>query len=102
MLNNFIRLQESQPDKLSIREIIGAVYINLQVEVAFEEQKRVTDYCSIAGHDVLAVTLRAILYHVARHPRVEQRLREELSAFDKPYPRPTPIPYIDLTQLPYM
>lgn len=31
MLNNFIKLREADPDKLSLDEISGAVYINLYV-----------------------------------------------------------------------
>ncbi|KAK7993614.1 hypothetical protein PG989_006995 [Apiospora arundinis] len=85
MLNNFIRLHHSQPDRFSIREIIGAVYINL-----------------IAGHDVLAVTLRAVLYYVSRNLSVEQSIRDELSTFKKSYPCSTIISYSELTQLPYM
>ncbi|KAI0865170.1 benzoate 4-monooxygenase cytochrome P450 [Xylaria cubensis] len=81
MLNNFIHLHKSQDGVLSIREIIGAIYINL-----------------MAGHDVLAVTLRAVLYYVARNPRVEERLRAELAVFDEGHP----VAYDELTKLPYL
>lgn len=29
MLNNFIKIREEQPDKLSVRDITGSLYINL-------------------------------------------------------------------------
>jgi cytochrome P450 len=32
MLNNFMKLREANPDKLSTREITGSLYINLYVE----------------------------------------------------------------------
>ncbi|KAI0399660.1 benzoate 4-monooxygenase cytochrome P450 [Xylaria palmicola] len=80
MLNNFIQLQKAQPDNLSTREIIGAMYINL-----------------MAGHDVLAVSIRAVLYYVARNPAVEKRLRAELAAWG-----PGTIPYTELSKLPYL
>ena len=41
--------------------------------------------CSMAGHDVLAVTLRAILYYVARSPRIETKLRTELVTLEPQY-----------------
>ncbi|KAI1138396.1 benzoate 4-monooxygenase cytochrome P450 [Hypoxylon sp. FL0543] len=85
MLNNFLKLREAQPDKLSIRDIIGSIYINL-----------------MAGHDVLAVTLRAVLYYVARTPRVEAKLRAELATLGKHYTLSDSVPYAELTKLPYL
>nr|AVY05537.1 cytochrome P450 monooxygenase [Nodulisporium sp.] len=85
MLNNFLKLREAQPDKLSIRDIIGSIYINL-----------------MAGHDVLAVTLRAVLYYVARTPRVEAKLRAELATLGKHYALSDSVPYAELTKLPYL
>ncbi|KAI1162161.1 benzoate 4-monooxygenase cytochrome P450 [Nemania serpens] len=85
MLNNFIHLQQSQPDRLSTREIIGALYINL-----------------MAGHDVLAVTLRSVLYHVARAPQVEKKLRSELATLETNYPISVPVPFSALQELPYL
>ncbi|KAI0010205.1 benzoate 4-monooxygenase cytochrome P450 [Xylariaceae sp. FL0662B] len=85
MLNNFLKLHEAQPDKLSIREITGSLYINL-----------------MAGHDVLAVTLRAIMYYLARTPRVAEKLRAELATLEAKYPLPSAIPYAELTKLSYL
>lgn len=58
--------------------------------------------CSMAGHDVLAVTLRAILYYVARTPRVETDLRTELASLDSHYALSDIIPYEELTKLSYL
>ncbi|PHH64517.1 hypothetical protein CDD81_4296 [Ophiocordyceps australis] len=85
MLNNFLELQRAQPDKLSIRDITGSIYINF-----------------MAGHDVLAVTLRAILYHVARSPRVERKLRVELATIATHYRATDAIPYKETSKLPFL
>ncbi|KAI1442488.1 benzoate 4-monooxygenase cytochrome P450 [Annulohypoxylon stygium] len=85
ILNNFLRLREAQPDKISMRDITGSIYINL-----------------MAGHDVLAVTLRAILYYVARTPRVETKLRTELGSLYSNYALSDIIPYVELTKLSYL
>ncbi|KAH9908161.1 benzoate 4-monooxygenase cytochrome P450 [Xylariomycetidae sp. FL2044] len=81
MLNKFIQLRDSEPDILAVREIIAAIYINL-----------------MAGHDVLAVTLRAVLYYVARNPTVGEKLRDELAVFKGDHP----VPYDELLKLPYL
>ncbi|KAI0973508.1 benzoate 4-monooxygenase cytochrome P450 [Xylaria arbuscula] len=81
MLNNFIQLRKNKPDSLSEREIIGALYIHL-----------------MAGHDVMAVTLGAVLYYVARNPRVEEKLRHELAVLKKGQP----VAFDKLTKLPYL
>jgi cytochrome P450 len=56
----------------------------------------------MAGHDVLAVTLRAILYYLARSPRVEAKLRAELAAIIKDYRSTDAIPYTESSKLPYL
>jgi cytochrome P450 len=56
----------------------------------------------MAGHDVLAVTLRAIIYYVARTPRVEEKLRAELrSVYSKCAPQEV-VSYEELTRLPFL
>ncbi|PLB50941.1 cytochrome P450 [Aspergillus steynii IBT 23096] len=62
MLNKFLSLHEAQPEKVSVREIKAAIFINL-----------------MAGHDVLAITLRAIWYYLAQNPRVAKILRAEIA-----------------------
>ncbi|KAF2676486.1 cytochrome P450 [Lentithecium fluviatile CBS 122367] len=85
MLNNFTNLRQANPDKLSSRKIIGSLYINL-----------------MAGHDVLAVTLRAILYYVARTPRVEEKLRAELATVHSKHAIGQAVPYGELSKLPVL
>jgi cytochrome P450 len=56
----------------------------------------------MAGNDVLAVTLRSILYYVARTPHVEKKLRAELAAQAEVYKPSEAIPYSTLAKLPYL
>jgi cytochrome P450 len=56
----------------------------------------------MAGHDVLAVTLRAILYYVARSPQVEDKLRAELATIVTHYRSTDTIPYTETLKLPYL
>ena len=60
------------------------------------------NWCSMAGHDVLAVTLRAILYYVARTPRVETKLRTELATLEPQYAVSNRVPYVELVKLSYL
>jgi cytochrome P450 len=56
----------------------------------------------MAGHDVLAVTLRAIIYYVARTSRVEEKLRAELTSVYSKYAPDEAVPYEELAKLPYL
>ncbi|ESZ94228.1 cytochrome P450 oxidoreductase [Sclerotinia borealis F-4128] len=49
MLNSLLRLHQSSPDKLNLREVIGAVYINI-----------------VAAHDDTAIILRTAFYHLSK------------------------------------
>lgn len=54
----------------------------------------------MAGHDVLAVTIRAVLYHVARNPQVEAKLRAELANVS--HLGVDILPYAELQKLTYL
>lgn len=54
----------------------------------------------MAGHDVLAVTIRAVLYHVARNPPVEAKLRAELA--NVAHFGVDIVPYAELQKLTYL
>ncbi|THV48370.1 hypothetical protein BGAL_0252g00020 [Botrytis galanthina] len=81
MLNNFLKLQEEKPEKLSKQEITGSL---------------------MAGHDVLAITLRSVFYYLARTPIVLDKLRAEISSVESKYPLPALIPYSAVLELPYL
>ncbi|KAF7957208.1 hypothetical protein EAE96_002799 [Botrytis aclada] len=85
MLNNFLKLKEENPEKLSDEEITGSLYINL-----------------MAGHDVLAITLRSIFSYLARAPIVLDKLRAEISSVESKYPLPALIPYSAVLELQYL
>ncbi|RAL13169.1 cytochrome P450 [Aspergillus homomorphus CBS 101889] len=86
MLNKMLKLHEAQPQKVTIHELTSAIFINL-----------------MAGHDVLAVTLRAMWYFLAQNPPVLQKLRNELQAAAAE--RSTSVQGLtaqDLSSLPYL
>jgi len=56
----------------------------------------------MAGHDVLAITLRAVFYYLSKHPSVRSQLRQELQAKGKNYTLSDPLPYAKLEQCPYL
>ncbi|KAF1973121.1 benzoate 4-monooxygenase cytochrome P450 [Bimuria novae-zelandiae CBS 107.79] len=85
MLNSLIEIHKSDPEKLSVDDVAGAIYINL-----------------MAGHDVLAITLRTLFYHLARRQDVRTKLREELSDTEGDYQLPHHLPYSKLSKLTYL
>ena len=56
----------------------------------------------MAGHDVLAITLRAILYHLAQSPKVLAKLRAEIASVNELYSPATPIPYSQIVNFTYL
>ncbi|KAL4966093.1 cytochrome P450 [Aspergillus stella-maris] len=63
ILDRFLALHESDPDKVSVGELTAAIFINL-----------------MAGHDVLATTLRAVWYYLAQDPHIMRKLHAEIAA----------------------
>lgn len=57
---------------------------------------------STAGHDVLAITLRAIWYYLARHDRVRDKLRDEIRSASGGYPPESFVPFSEVSKLPYL
>lgn len=55
---------------------------------------------SVAGHDVLAITFRTILYHLGRNKRARQVLIDEIFSASKDFS--TPVSYSEAHQLPYL
>ncbi|KAL9625856.1 MAG: hypothetical protein Q9160_000176 [Pyrenula sp. 1 TL-2023] len=56
----------------------------------------------MAGHDVLAITLRAIWYYLARSPKAMKMLRADFQQLEEEYPSNEPVPYEKLSELPYL
>ncbi|KAL6716510.1 hypothetical protein ACLMJK_006077 [Lecanora helva] len=83
VMTRLLRLHETKPDKLSRLEVTAAVYINL-----------------VAGHDVLAITFRTILYHLGRNLRARQNLLDEIFSASQTFSKP--VKMSEASQLPYL
>lgn len=57
---------------------------------------------STAGHDVLAITIRAIWYHLAQNPSVLSKLRAEIESASNEYSTSSTIPFSVVAKLPYL
>ncbi|TRX98040.1 hypothetical protein FHL15_001250 [Xylaria flabelliformis] len=62
MLNLFLDLHNQVPEKFTLRDVIAAAYINL-----------------VTAHDVIAITLRAVVYYLAKDLSVQKKLYKEIS-----------------------
>ncbi|CAJ2510129.1 Uu.00g060290.m01.CDS01 [Anthostomella pinea] len=85
MLNSFLRLQKTVPEKFTIRDMIAASYINV-----------------ITAHDVVAITLRAVVYYLAKDPGVQKKLQKEISDAEAASKLSTPAKYSEITSLSYL
>ncbi|KAF2971588.1 hypothetical protein GQX73_g1920 [Xylaria multiplex] len=85
MLDKFLHLHSQNPEKVSIRDLTAAIFINLT-----------------AGHDVLAITLRAVWYHLARNTRVLSKLHDEIRLLDQRLPSASILPFSEVSRLPYL
>ncbi|KAL7624947.1 hypothetical protein AAE478_004161 [Parahypoxylon ruwenzoriense] len=85
MLGRLLDLHLEQPDKLSIRELTAAIFINLT-----------------AGHDVLAITIRAIWYYLARNDSAMAKLRAEIESASREYSLDSMVPFSMISNLPYL
>ncbi|KAI0380386.1 benzoate 4-monooxygenase cytochrome P450 [Hypomontagnella monticulosa] len=85
MLQKFLALHATRKDKVTIRELTAAIFINL-----------------MAGHDVLAITLRAIWYYLSQDPSILATLRDEISMAREGLPCDAPLPYSTISTMPYL
>ncbi|KAI3324021.1 cytochrome P450 oxidoreductase [Xylariaceae sp. AK1471] len=85
MLCQFLNLHSTQPEKVSITDITAAIFINLT-----------------AGHDVLAITLRAVWHYLAQNGHVLKALRAEIEAAAKDTPISSTVPITKISKLPYL
>ncbi|KAI0191915.1 cytochrome P450 oxidoreductase [Astrocystis sublimbata] len=85
MLGKFLDVHYKNPDKLSIRDLTAAIFINLT-----------------AGHDVLAITLRAIWYYLCCNKRVLGQLRDEIQLVSSKDTSSGVAPYSEVSKLPYL
>ncbi|KAJ2983966.1 hypothetical protein NUW58_g6157 [Xylaria curta] len=85
MLGKLLGVHYKQPEKVTIRDLTAAIFINLT-----------------AGHDVLAITLRAIWYYLACNPRVKSKLRDEIKLVNNQLSSSDILPYSEISKLPYL
>ncbi|PVI01651.1 cytochrome P450 oxidoreductase [Periconia macrospinosa] len=85
LLDGTLNILRRNPTELSVDEVVSSMYINL-----------------IAGQHVLAITLRALVYYLAKYPSCLQKLRAEFAEVDAKYALPSMIPYAELSKLPYL
>ncbi|KAI0469329.1 cytochrome P450 [Xylaria cf. heliscus] len=85
MLNLFLGLHKSAPEKFTIRDVLGSAFINV-----------------VTSHDVVAITLRAVVYYVAKHPLVQQKLYEEILEAIKEGKLSSPAKYSEAMTLRYV
>ncbi|KAB8291577.1 hypothetical protein EYC80_006377 [Monilinia laxa] len=85
MLSLLLRLHRDSPNKLGVREIIGAVYINI-----------------VAAHDVTAITLRTVFYHRSRSPAIHRKLYDEIAEADRLCLISYPARHSEVSSAPYL
>ncbi|XXH01634.1 hypothetical protein Hte_007994 [Hypoxylon texense] len=85
MLNLFLNLHKSSRGKFSIRDAIAAAYINI-----------------VTAHDVVAITLRAVAYYLAKNPVIQKKLQKEISNAEELGHLSKPAKYSEITPLTYV
>ncbi|KAI1097219.1 cytochrome P450 [Jackrogersella minutella] len=85
MLNLFLSLHKAVPEKFTIRDVIAAAYINV-----------------VTAHDVVAITLRAVVYYLAKNPAMQEKLQKEISDAIKEGNLSNPAKYSEITSLRYV
>ncbi|KAI0391871.1 cytochrome P450 oxidoreductase [Xylariaceae sp. FL0594] len=86
MLGKLLDVHSKHPDKVSTRDVTAAIFINLRT----------------AGHDVLAITLRAIFYYLCCNGRVRAKLRDEIRRLTHDIPPSQTAPSGEIAKLPYL
>ncbi|ROV89420.1 hypothetical protein VSDG_08680 [Cytospora chrysosperma] len=85
MLNSFLALHEANPEKFTIRDVIAAAYINV-----------------VTAHDVVAITLRAVVYYLAKNPVMQKKLQKEIDDAVEANRLSNPSRYSEITAMSYV
>lgn len=105
MLGKLVTLHQEHPDKVSLREVTSAIWINLYVASYQKSARTKTQQlidCSTAGHDVLATTLRALFYHLAQNPAIARKLQDEILSTAAGFDDSCVVPDLVVSKLPYL
>jgi cytochrome P450 len=88
-LDKFIEAKKLHPDVIDDTQIVSCLMFNM-----------------IAGADTMAITIRAVFYHVFKDPRVWNRLekdnRLEEDVMDAGFADKVPVPFKDAHNIPYL
>lgn len=74
-------LHDERPAGFTRRDMIAAAYISLYVTsgtLLFLYKMRLIPRDSVTAHDVLAISLRAVLYHLGKNPTMRAKVRAEI------------------------
>ncbi|KAI3321861.1 cytochrome P450 [Xylariaceae sp. AK1471] len=85
MLSLFLDLHKSVPEKFTLRDVIAAAYINV-----------------VTAHDVVAITLRAVVYYLAKDLSIQEKLYKEISDAIEQGSLSNPAKYSEITSLRYV
>ena len=56
----------------------------------------------VTAHDVVAITLRAVVYYLAKNPAMQEKLQKEISAADDAGNLSNPAKYSEITPLSFV
>jgi cytochrome P450 len=105
-MNGFLAAKEEYPNLVSDNEIIGYMMLNVRVLAFFLLPSNRTNSISqiLGGADTTAILLKALVYHVVKHPTVQSTLVRELrTARSKScIPPSVPLPHSVYSTLPYL
>lgn len=101
MLNAMINVHQDNPNRLSLREVHGAAYINMYEYIKDWMSVMLTN-SSVTAHDVLAITIRATLYHLCKNQICYQKLVSEIRTADAAGNISSPAKYNEISTLPYL
>lgn len=97
-------MHKSVPEKFTIRDVIAAAYIN--VYVRHMELHRTTHFSNISyrvtAHDVVAITLRAVVYYLAKNPAMKKKLQQEIDDAETAGKLSNPAKYTEIIPLSYV
>lgn len=85
MLSRWAYVKNSDPDKMSTRDIV----VHLSGNV-------------FAGSDTTAIALRAVIYFLCRNPECMRRLVSDIDAADRKAKLSRPVTYKEACELPYL
>jgi hypothetical protein len=98
-LNEFLAAKKEFPNLVSDNEVIGYIIINASSLLQPLSTANIAPLQIVGGTDTLAITIKAIFYHLLKTPSAKYRLVAELRSANLTYPAPCSsikdLPYLD-------